>query len=46
MLNVEGKQKHYGEAQSAESSPDFIHKVKVFLKELRETRVWLLKKTS
>lgn len=33
---------NYGEAQSAESSPDFIHKMKVCLKELRETRVWLL----
>jgi four helix bundle protein len=28
---------HYGEAQSAESRPDFIHKMKVCLKELRET---------
>jgi four helix bundle protein len=28
---------HYGEAQSAESRADFIHKVKVVLKELRET---------
>ncbi len=33
---------NYGEAQSAESCPDFIHKMKVCLKELRETRVWLL----
>ena len=33
---------NYGEAQSAESRPDFIHKMKVSLKELRETRVWLL----
>jgi four helix bundle protein len=33
---------NYGEAQSAESRPDFIHKMKVALKELRETRVWLL----
>jgi four helix bundle protein len=32
---------NYGEAQSAESRPDFIHKIKVCLKELRETRVWL-----
>ena len=32
---------NYGEAQSAESRPDFIHKMKVSLKELRETRVWL-----
>jgi four helix bundle protein len=28
---------HYGEAQAAESSSDFIHKMKVCLKELRET---------
>ena len=33
---------NYGEAQSAESRADFIHKMKVSLKELRETRVWLL----
>ena len=29
----------YGEAQSAESKRDFIHKMKVALKELRETRI-------
>ncbi len=28
---------HYGEAQSAESGKDFIHKMKLVLKELRET---------
>ena len=33
---------NYGEAQGAESQADFIHKMKVCLKELRETRVWLL----
>jgi len=33
---------NYGEAQSAESRPDFIHRMQVCLKELRETRVWLL----
>jgi len=33
---------NYGEAQSAESRSDFIHKMRVALKELRETRVWLL----
>jgi len=33
---------NYAEAQSAESRTDFIHKLKVALKELRETRVWLL----
>jgi len=32
---------NYGEAQGAESRADFIHKMKVCLKELRETRVWL-----
>ena len=32
---------NYGEAQSAESHADFVHKLKVCLKELRETRVWL-----
>lgn len=28
---------HYGEATSAESRKDFIHKLKILLKELRET---------
>jgi four helix bundle protein len=32
---------NYGEAQSAESPRDFIHKLKVILKELRESRVCL-----
>jgi four helix bundle protein len=32
---------NYGEAQSAESTADFIHKLKIALKELRETEVWL-----
>jgi four helix bundle protein len=32
---------NYGEAQSAESRKDFIHKLKIALKELRETMVWL-----
>ncbi|MEE9168114.1 MAG: four helix bundle protein [bacterium] len=32
---------NYGEAQSAESRKDFVHKMKVCLKELRETQVWL-----
>ena len=32
---------NYGEAQSAESRKDFIHKMKVALKELRETLIWL-----
>lgn len=33
---------NYGEAQSAESRSDFIHKMKVILKELREVRIWLV----
>ncbi len=38
----------YGEAQSAESRNDFIHKLKILLKELRETLVALkiIKKVS
>ncbi len=32
---------NYGEALSAESKADFIHKLKISLKELRETEVWL-----
>jgi len=32
---------NYGEAISAESIADFIHKLKIALKELRETEVWL-----
>ncbi len=32
---------NYGEAQSAESKADFIHKIKIGLKELRETEIWL-----
>jgi four helix bundle protein len=32
---------NYGEAQSAESRKDFVHKMKISLKELRETMVWL-----
>gem|GEM_PF-221174 len=31
----------YGEAQSAESRKDFIHKMKIALEEMRETHVWL-----
>ena len=33
---------NYSEAQSAESRRDFIHKMKIALKELRETLTWLL----
>ncbi len=32
---------NYGEAQSAESPADFVHKLKIALKELRETEIWL-----
>jgi four helix bundle protein len=32
---------NYGESQSAESTADFIHKLKIALKELRETETWL-----
>lgn len=32
---------HYAEARSAESGKDFIHKLRVSLKELNESRVWL-----
>jgi len=31
----------YGEVQSSESQRDFIHKVKILLKELRETKICL-----
>jgi four helix bundle protein len=33
---------NYGEAKDAESRADFVHKMKICLKELRETRIWLL----
>jgi len=32
---------NYGEAQSAESKADFVHKLKIALKELREIEIWL-----
>ena len=32
---------NYGEARSAESRKDFIHKMKISLKELRESMIWL-----
>ncbi|HHJ06174.1 MAG TPA: four helix bundle protein [Anaerolineae bacterium] len=32
---------YYAEARGAESKNDFIHKLKICLKELNETRVWL-----
>jgi four helix bundle protein len=33
---------NHGEAQAAESPADFIHKLSIGLKELRESRRWLL----
>ena len=33
---------NHGEAQGAESQGDFVHKLKICVKELRETRRWLL----
>ena len=32
---------NYGEARGAESPADFVHKLRVVLKELNETSVWL-----
>ena len=32
---------NYGEARGAESSKDFVHKLKLVLKELNETEIWL-----
>lgn len=32
---------NYGEARGAESHADFVHKLRVVLKELNETRIWL-----
>ena len=32
---------NYGEAQAAESSKDFMHKMRIYLKELRETQICL-----
>ena len=32
---------HHGEAQSAESADDFVHKMSIALKELRESARWL-----
>ncbi len=33
---------NYGEAQSAESRKDFVHKLKIILKELRESQICLI----
>lgn len=32
---------NYAEARAAESAKDFVHKLKIVLKELNESRVWL-----
>ena len=32
---------HYAEARGAESSADFIHKLRIAVKELNETEFWL-----
>lgn len=32
---------HYAEARGAESKRDFVHKLKLCLKELNESRIWL-----
>jgi four helix bundle protein len=32
---------HYAEARGAESDNDFVHKLRICLKELNESRVWL-----
>lgn len=32
---------HHGEARSAESPADFVHKLKISVKELNESEVWL-----
>ncbi|HKP47295.1 MAG TPA: four helix bundle protein [Pyrinomonadaceae bacterium] len=32
---------NYGEARGAESNADFVHKLRIVLKELNETSIWL-----
>src|SRR6185369_8748818 len=32
---------NYGEARGAESHSDFLHKIRIVLKELNETHIWL-----
>ena len=41
MRSASSSALNFGEAQSAESKKDFIHKIKIVLKELRETMVGL-----
>jgi four helix bundle protein len=35
------KAPNYGEGRAAESRADFVHKLKICLKELNETAIWL-----
>ena len=39
LRSVTSPAPNYSESQSAESRSDFIHKIKISLKELRETKV-------
>ena len=41
MRSASSSALNFGEAQSAESRKDFIHKIKIVLKELRETMITL-----
>ena len=41
LRSVTATAANYGEARGAESRSDFIHKLRIVLKELNETAVWL-----
>jgi four helix bundle protein len=41
LRSATGVAANYAEATEAESADDFVHKVKIALKELKESRVWL-----
>ena len=41
LRSVTSPAANYGEARAAQSMADFIHKMRICLKELRETDVWL-----
>ena len=41
LKSVTSPYPNHGEAQAAESPKDFIHKLRIALKELRETQRWL-----
>jgi four helix bundle protein len=41
LKSVTSPYPNHGEAQAAESPKDFVHKLRISLKELRETRRWL-----